>query len=614
VIHQHNKGTQASLVSSVPPPTKSRKNVPIKSPKVVQRRTRNSETTERRRHLSPHDDNNDNETSEADDVDAIENCVVEPKNLAAAAPEQAPSRPKQLQDRGTQASVTTRTKSIGNDDTDFHKLNKGTQASVTTKNQSIGSETMHTATGSGVDNIENLPPVATQPKNYKAADFGYDGEDTRRSGGGRRFEPQRVQLGPGRNDSGGKKQSVRNVSAPDPADNLDLHPYSNDIETPNYASFHPDEDLDDLDEQLNVYASSLSRNASNANADADGDKPMDAVDTRMTRAERPMPTDYSEKTTSRKPFQPTSKPRTSQVTNRRQVKHHLDLTEQPVNVTYTSYNSSSAHNATGAPVADVTSDVHFGYQGPRSEYVQKLMHGAPQGSITQWEHTEKEEEEIVGQSSARLNDQPLTGDGEEDAMLNFDTVSEKVDLSVSDGLAEMTVKVRCERIVPARGGVPDLFKKTSVIATKVIEVDLTVTDDRRQLYEQILAGQRESATGRLSYTDTFDLYKTFMALAEADEASGRQQSGSVHIDESVDEQKLLDIQLSESAAAVGGTALGSLAANTTGWYFNNGSPNDFRRVDRYLPDVGSSMDVNIRSRSHDRPIESRTLVARKQQL
>ena len=46
----------------------------------------------------------------------------------------------------------------------------------------------------------------------------------------------------------------------------------------------------------------------------------------------------------------------------------------------------------------------------------------------------------------------------------------QVELSVVRGLAELTVKVRCERIVPVRGGVADLFKKTSIIVTRVIEV------------------------------------------------------------------------------------------------------------------------------------------------
>ena len=37
----------------------------------------------------------------------------------------------------------------------------------------------------------------------------------------------------------------------------------------------------------------------------------------------------------------------------------------------------------------------------------------------------------------------------------------------------MAVKVRCERIVPIRGAV-DMFKKSSVIVTRLIEIDLQV--------------------------------------------------------------------------------------------------------------------------------------------
>jgi len=50
----------------------------------------------------------------------------------------------------------------------------------------------------------------------------------------------------------------------------------------------------------------------------------------------------------------------------------------------------------------------------------------------------------------------------------------EVELSVAKGMAEMTVRVRCERIVPVRGAVADLFKKTSVLVTRVIEVCLSV--------------------------------------------------------------------------------------------------------------------------------------------
>jgi len=49
----------------------------------------------------------------------------------------------------------------------------------------------------------------------------------------------------------------------------------------------------------------------------------------------------------------------------------------------------------------------------------------------------------------------------------------QVELCVRDYTAELTVKVRCERIVPVRGAVADLFKKTSIIVTRIIEVVYT---------------------------------------------------------------------------------------------------------------------------------------------
>lgn len=124
-------------------------------------------------------------------------------------------------------------------------------------------------------------------------------------------------------------------------------------------------------------------------------------------------------------------------------------------------------------------------------------------------------------------------------------------------------------------------------------MDLTVTEDRRQLYDQIVTEQRQSSSGRLSSADTFDLYKTFMAVAEADEAAGRQQPHDVLIDSRVDEQRFIDLQLAE----------------TTGAYTD---PQDFRRIDGYLPDVEST-DVDYRSRGHTGPIESRTTLTGKKQ-
>jgi len=84
----------------------------------------------------------------------------------------------------------------------------------------------------------------------------------------------------------------------------------------------------------------------------------------------------------------------------------------------------------------------------------------------------------------------------------------------------------------------------------VTQVDLAVTTDRQQLYEHIIERQRQSNTGRLPTKDTFDLYKTFVAMAESDEAEGRQKPHEVRIDQQVDEQRLIDLQMTASRSVV----------------------------------------------------------------
>jgi len=75
-------------------------------------------------------------------------------------------------------------------------------------------------------------------------------------------------------------------------------------------------------------------------------------------------------------------------------------------------------------------ETRFGYQGSREAFVERLMRGAPHGSVTQWEHTEREEEEIVGPLSSRFSYEHGSAEAVEDnSMLNFDTVSEKVSMT-----------------------------------------------------------------------------------------------------------------------------------------------------------------------------------------
>lgn len=75
-------------------------------------------------------------------------------------------------------------------------------------------------------------------------------------------------------------------------------------------------------------------------------------------------------------------------------------------------------------------ETRFGYDGTREEFVERLLRGAPLGSITKWEHTEREEEEIVGSLAAKLGREHESVEaGDDSAMLNFDTVAEKVSLT-----------------------------------------------------------------------------------------------------------------------------------------------------------------------------------------
>lgn len=138
-------------------------------------------------------------------------------------------------------------------------------------------------------------------------------------------------------------------------------------------------------------------------------------------------------------------------------------------------------------------------------------------------------------------------------MLNVDMVSEKVDLGLKDGVAQVTVRVRCERIVPIRGST-DMFKKSSVVVTRIIEIDLTATEERRRLYQRVLHGSAflgrsstDSGGGqmapvvtttesKLNTRDTFDLYKTLMAMADADDARHVHQR-RLQIDKELEEER-----------------------------------------------------------------------------
>ncbi|CAD5113223.1 DgyrCDS2405 [Dimorphilus gyrociliatus] len=157
------------------------------------------------------------------------------------------------------------------------------------------------------------------------------------------------------------------------------------------------------------------------------------------------------------------------------------------------------------------------------KHITMLMEGAPLDSIRQTINVEREEEDIVGDEKNR----PVP-------LLNFDTVSEKVDLCLQKGTAKLQVKVRCERVVPIDGK-NNLYKKSSIIVTREIDIDLEVTGRRRNLLERIKRASHTDKVGRvkLSTTDTFKLYRIFMGMAEAGEELKNQK---IAVEEEVDER------------------------------------------------------------------------------
>ena len=146
---------------------------------------------------------------------------------------------------------------------------------------------------------------------------------------------------------------------------------------------------------------------------------------------------------------------------------------------------------------------------------------------------EREDDEIVGPLDSTGN--PAASSSS--SMLNVDVVSEKIDVDVSDGVARVTVRVRCERVVPIRGSA-DLLKKSAVVVTRRVEIDLTVTEERRRLYDRVLDRQANSSGRRLGTEDTFALYKALMGLADSDQTASRER---LHIERLLDEQRSADI-------------------------------------------------------------------------
>lgn len=107
-------------------------------------------------------------------------------------------------------------------------------------------------------------------------------------------------------------------------------------------------------------------------------------------------------------------------------------------------------------------------------------------------------------------------------------------MKLEDGLAHLVVKVTFERLVPIHGSA-QMYKKSSITVSRIIDVDLTVTGERRRIYDQVMENRLPS--GNLSNKDTFELYMAFMELAELHPSAEIDQQ-QLWIDKKVDEERL----------------------------------------------------------------------------
>lgn len=115
------------------------------------------------------------------------------------------------------------------------------------------------------------------------------------------------------------------------------------------------------------------------------------------------------------------------------------------------------------------------------------------------------------------------------SVFDFDKVSERVEMdATADGKIVLTSTARSERVVPIAGA-DYLFKKKAVVVTKRIQIDMTLTPQRRQLFDMV---KKQTTNGGGGHDDDIrrdddsaldkkaigELYKKFVALAELDRA------------------------------------------------------------------------------------------------
>jgi len=139
---------------------------------------------------------------------------------------------------------------------------------------------------------------------------------------------------------------------------------------------------------------------------------------------------------------------------------------------------------------------------------------------------ERTDEELTKEMMEALK---VSGDPSK-GVTNVDVVEERLDVELSNGLAQVKVTIHCERIVPNRMS-GESYRKSTVTVTRTTEVDMLVTPERRRIYERVVDryGRSEEEMSRtkalvprnkLSTDDVYALYRVFM------EVTGRSRSMS----------------------------------------------------------------------------------------
>jgi len=153
-----------------------------------------------------------------------------------------------------------------------------------------------------------------------------------------------------------------------------------------------------------------------------------------------------------------------------------------------------------------------------------LIKGVTAGSVRQSIDVDRLDDKLIDSlphERPPRTSSDVSPSGETSPLDGYDKVEDQMDLDVKDGTAILTARVRSEKIVPIQG-TRDLFKKSSVIVTRRIEVDLWVTPQRKSLHEMIVRRQREGRSHHnpddiirgFTKKETEQLYRVFMSLTE----------------------------------------------------------------------------------------------------